>query len=237
MAMRRFWAVFALLAGCAPPETTPPSPEDRVRLQETLRSALESPYVLARFYAEYEVDNQVKVSCRGTTRGFRSGVVLVEEESPTGAPLRVLRVGDRAWVFKDGWQDAIGTGLEGLGTGFQNPYEVLSILDSAAAPFVISSRGWMMCPDMKDMGFLLPLLSRSAAAPPAGSRIEGALKSGFKGGPLPTRFSVSNGGSAIWIAKLDIVTWGAAPPMQFDEVPAPFTPEMRAAVRKATEGR
>jgi hypothetical protein len=239
MPMRHSWAVFALLAGCGSPPSDLPviTPEDRAPLQERLRAALSAPHVVGRFYAEYKVGNQVRTSCRGIARAFRSGVVLIEELSESGPELRVLRVGDRAWVYREGWQDATGTPLAGLGTGFQSPYEVLAVLDVAAAKFVAAERGGMACPDMKDLEFFRPLTDRAGVRPPAGARIEGLLKLGFRDGPLITKFTVQSGGSVIWAAKMDIMSWGAAPPMTFDEIPAPFTPEMKAAVRKATEGR
>ena len=51
---------------------------------------------------------------------------------------------------------------------------------------------------------------------------------------LVTRISAESG-NAVWIAKLDIDRWGPAPPMRFDDIPAPFTPDMNAAVRKAQQ--
>jgi len=239
MPMRPSWAVFALLAGCGSPPSGLPAitPEDRAPLQERLRAALSSPHVAGRFYAEYKIGTQVRTSCRGIARAFRSGVVLIEERSESGPELRVLRVGDRTWVYQEGWRDATGTPLAGLGTGFQSPYEVLAVLDGAAAKFVAAERGGMACPDMKDFEFFSPLTDRAGVRPPPGARIKGLLKLGFRDGPLVTKFYVEGECSVIWAAKMDIMSWGAAPPMQFDEVPAPFTPEMRAAVRKATEGR
>lgn len=236
--MRRTWAALALLAGCAapPPEVVPPSPEDRARLQERVRSALEAPFVLARFYAEHEVDGRVRISCRGIARGFRSGVVWIEEESLSGSTRRLLRVGDRAWVYEDGWRAAGEKGLDGLGTGFQNPQEVLLVLEAAAERFVPSRQGGLACPGLKDMGFLRPLTDRSDARPPVEAPIEGVLKTGFREGPLTTRFGVTDAARSVWIAKVDIESWGPAPPMSFDDIPAPFTPDMKAAVRKALEG-
>jgi len=236
--MRRSCAVFALLAGCAspPPGPAPLDQADARRLEERLLAAFGAPYVLGRYYAEYEVGGKVLMSCRGTSRGFRSGVVLIEEESNSGAQLRILRVGGRAWIYKEGWQDTAGTECEGLGTGFQNPHDVLSALDSASSKFVPHRQGGMDCPG-RDRSFLRALSDRAGAHPPAGAPIEGVLKTGFREGPLVTRFSAENGPSTVWIAKMDIVSWGPAPPMTFDDIPAPFTPDMRAAVRKATEGK
>ena len=236
--MRRSWIVFALLSGCAAPapESAPLVPEDLDHLQERVRTALESPFVLSRFYAEYEVDSKVKVSCKGTSRGFRSGVVLIEEESPAGPPRRGLRVGDRAWIYEGGWKDASEAGLKDLGAGFQNPYEVLAVLETAAGKGLFYNRGGMVC-EMKDPGFMSPLFARPGAETPEEVQIDGTMKSGFREGPLVTRFSVSNGTKLFWLAKVDIVSWGSAPPMQFDDIPAPFTPDMKAAVRKATEGK
>ena len=235
--MRRFAAVLALLAGCStPPEAPAPTPADRGPLQDRLKAALDAPYALGRFYAEHEVDNKVTFSCRGTSRGYRSGIVLIEEETPAGAPLRILKVGDRVWTFEEGWKETDGTPLRRLGSGFQSPFEVLAALDAAADAFAPGRQGGMDCRRWNATQFLGPLTDRSKA-PPAGSRFEGVLKSGFREGPLVTRFSAENGSSEVWIAKMDIVSWGAAPPMSFDDIPAPFTPEMNAAVQKATERR
>src|SRR6185295_15637429 len=145
---RPFWAVFALLAGCGSPPSDLPAitAEDRAPLQERLRAALAAPHVVGRFYAEYKIGTQVQTSCRGIARAFRSGVVLIEERQESGPELLVLRAGDRTWVYRDGWQDATGTPLAGLGTGFQNPYEVLAVLDAAAGEFVAANRGGMACP-------------------------------------------------------------------------------------------
>lgn len=235
--MRRLLAALVLLAGCASPAPAPPDAADRAHLQQRLRDALDAPFVLGKFYAEYEVDGRVKVKCKGTARAFRSDVVMIEEESESGPPLRLLRVGDRAWMYKEGWQDAAGTAWEGLGAGFQDPYEVLAVLDTAAARFVPHWQGGISCPDLKGADLLRPLSNRAGVHPPKGAAVDGVLKRGFSEGPLVTRFSAETGPSTVWIAKMDIVSWGPAPPMTFDDIPAPFTPDMKAAVRKATEGK
>ena len=234
--MKRFWVVLLLFPGCASPKLEPASrtPEDRERLHERLQEASGSPFVQGRFYAEYETGGKVVMSCRGTARGFRAGVVLIEEESKSGAPLRLLRVGDRAWVYKEGWQDTAGTPSESVGTGFQNPYDVLAALDGAGEKFIPHRQGGIECP-LRDASMLRALSDRAGAQPPPDARIEGVLKAGFRDGPLVTRFSAEKGASTVWIAKMDIVSWGPAPPMRFDDIPAPFTPDMKAAVRKATE--
>jgi hypothetical protein len=243
--MRRLGALFAFLAGCAAPSPPPHvlDSDDRAALRERLQAAFEAPFVMGRFYGEYEVGGRVLFSCRGTSRSFRSGVVLIEEESKTGPPLRALRVGDKAWIYKEGWQDTAGTECEGLGTGFQNPHDVLSALDAAGSKFAPHPQGGMDCPG-RDRSFLRALSDRARADTSVGMPIEGVLKSGFRDGPLVTRFSfllerqTSPGPlEIVWIAKMDIVSWGPAPPMTFDDIPAPFTPDMKAAVRKATEGK
>lgn len=236
--MRRALAALAILAGCGSPSSglAPLVPDDRPFLQERVREALDAPYVVANFYAEYESAGQVKASCKGTSRGFRSGVVLVEEESGPGGRRRILRVGGRAWIYNEGWRDASGAGLKNAGAGFQDPYEVLAVLDSAAQRFVAAPGGGMECAGVKGFKILGPLLDRADAQPPAEAAIDGLLKSGFRGGALVTRFSITRG-SEFWMAKADVVSWGPAPPMTFDDIPAPFTPEMKAAVRKATEGK
>jgi hypothetical protein len=244
--MRRLGAFFALLAGCTAPSPSPrpyaPDSEDRAALRQRLQAASEAPFVMGRFYGEYEVGGKVLFSCRGTSRGYRSGVVLIEEESKTGPPLRALRVGDKAWIYKEGWQDTAGTDCEGLGTGFQNPHHVLTALDSAESVFIPYQQGGIDCP-VRDRSFLRALSDRAGAHPPADAPILGVLKAGFREGPLVTRFSfelepqISGQPVIVWIAKMDIVSWGAAPPMTFDDIPAPFTPDMKAAVRKATEGK
>jgi hypothetical protein len=213
-----------------------PDSGDLAALKERLQAAFEAPFVMGRFYGEYEVGGKVLFSCRGTSRSFRSGVVLIEEESKSGAPLRVLRVGGRAWIYKEGWQDTAGTECEGLGTGFQNPHDVLSALDLAGSTLAPHQQGGMACPG-QDRSFLRALSDRAVAHPPSDAPIDGVLKTGFREGPLVTRFSTESGPSTVWIAKMDIVSWGAAPPMTFDDIPAPFTPDMKAAVRKATEGK
>lgn len=234
--MRRICLAAVLMAGCSSPsgESTLPTGEDRAQLLERLEAALQAPYVSGRFYAEYEVDGRVLMKCRGISRGFRSGVVMIEEESESGGPLLLLRVGDRAWIYKDGWQDSAGTGWAGLGRGFQNPYDVLAILESAAEKFLPHRQGGIFCPALKGHAILEPLSDRAGAHPPERAPIDGVLKKGFREGPLVTRFSAEEG-SAVWIAKMDIVNWGPAPPMRFDDIPAPFTPDMKAAVRKALQ--
>lgn len=232
--MRRLAATLLLISGCASP-ASPPSAADQESLQARLRSALDSPYAVGRFYAEYEADGRVLMKCRGTARAFRSGIVQVEEEAATGTPLRLLRVGDRAWIHRDGWKDAAGTEWETLGTGFQSPYEVLQALETAAEKFAAHRQGGIVCPG--DRRMLDPVACRARSHPPEDVPIEGVLKAGFRDGPLITRFSAEIGTSTVWIAKMDIVSWGPAPPMRFDDIPAPFTPDMKAAVRKATEGR
>ena len=235
--MRRLWMLL-LLAGCASPAPpAPPDPEDRAALQKRLRDALDAPFVMGKFYAEYEVGGRIRAKCRGTARAFRSGVVMIEEETESGPPLRLLRVGERAWHYREGWLDAAGTPWAGLGTGFQDPYEVLGVLETAAGQFVPHRQGGMSC---KGGNILGPLTNRAGVAPPQGTEVDGVLKTGFREGSLVTRFSSItkvNGAEAAWIAKLDIVGWGGAPPMTFDDIPAPFTSDMKAAVRKATEGK
>lgn len=233
MASRSGLFALILLAGCTSTPAAPappPGAEDQARLRERLREALESPYVLGRYYAEYEVGGKVLTRCRGTARGFRSGVVLIEEETESGAPLRLLRVADRAWMFQDGWREAVGTAWESVGSGFQSPYEVLEALEKAAEAFTPHRQGGIDCPSGRAL--LRPLAERAGAHPAAEQPVEGVLKSGFKDGPLVTRFSAGQG---AWIAKMDVVSWGPAPPMRFDDIPAPFTPDMKAAVRKALQ--
>jgi hypothetical protein len=129
-----------ILAGCSAPAPTPaaPTPEDREFLQERIRAAIESPYVQGRYYAEYETGGKVVMSCRGTVRGFRMGVVLIEEESESGAPLQLLRVGNRSWIFKEGWQDTAGT-PNASGNGFQS-LRSLAALDLAEEKFLPHGR-------------------------------------------------------------------------------------------------
>jgi hypothetical protein len=231
--MKRAWPILALLAGCSTSPAYVPDSDDRAHLQARLREALDSPHVMGKFYAEYESGGRVLTSCRGTARGFRSGVVMIEEESKTGAPLRLLRVGDRAWIYNEGWKDSAGTGWAGLGTGFQNPFAVLAALESSSGVLVPHEQGGLAC--SADRSMLRPLTERAGAHPPAEAPIDGVLKSGFREGPLVTRFSAETGPSTVWIAKMDITNWGAAPPMSFDDIPAPFTPDMKAAVRKALQ--
>jgi hypothetical protein len=159
---------------------------------------------------------------------------MIEEDAKSGPPRRLLRVGDRAWVYEDGWKDSAGTGWAASGTGFQNPQVVLAALEPAAAAFVPHRQGGIECAG-RDRSILRPLTDRAGAQPPSGAPIEGVLKSGFREGSLITRFSAENGPSNVWIAKMDIVTWGPAPPMTFDDIPAPFTPDMKAAVRKVLD--
>lgn len=236
--MRTFLAAaFAILAGCGTPSTPAPAPlttEDRAGLAKRLRAAIESPYVLGRFYAEYETEGKVRTSCRGISRAYRTGVVFIEEEPASGSPTMLLRVGGRTWVFDEGWRDAAGTRWAGLGTGFQNPYEVLSTLEAAAETFQPHRQGGMACAGPGAEAALRPLVERAGAGPPAGAPVDGVLKSGFRDGSLVTRFSAESGRS-VWIAKMDIVSWGPAPPMRFDDIPAPFTPDMKAAVSKALQ--
>lgn len=230
--MKHALAALLFLAGCTstPAAPAPLGAEDQARLRERLREALESPFVLGRYYAEYEVDGRVLTKCRGTARGFRSGVVLIEEETESGTPLRLLRVADRAWMFKDGWREAAGTAWESGGAGFQNPYEVLEALEKAAEAFAPHRQGGIDCPGGRAL--LRPLAERAGAHPAAEQPVEGVLKSGFRDGPLVTRFSAGHG---AWIAKMDVISWGPAPPMRFDDIPAPFTSDMKAAVRKALQ--
>jgi len=237
--MRRPWILLGFLTSCASPapESLPPSAEDRDNLQARVRAALQAPYVMGRYYGEVEVDGKVVSSCRGTSRGFRSGVVMIEEESATGAPLRLLRVGDKAWIYDVGWKVAAGTRWAAAGTGFQNPYEMLSVLETAAEKFLAHRQGGIWWSDGRNRALLDALSDRAERYPPAGTDIEGVLRTGFRDGPLVTRISAETGSDTVWIAKMDIETWGAAPPMQFDDIPAPFPPEMRAAVQKATEGK
>lgn len=232
--MKRAWPLLALLASCSAPPPYVPDSDDRAHLQARLREALDAPFVMGRFYGEYEVDGRIVTSWRGTARGFRSGVVMIEEASRAGAPRRLLRVGERAWIFNDGWKDTAGTAWAGLGMGFQNPFVVLEALEPAAAAFVPHRQGGIDCPG-RDRSILRPLTDAPGASPPADATIDGVLKSGFREGPLVTRFSAESGLSTVWIAKMDIVKWGAAPPMSFDDIPAPFTPDMKAAVRKALQ--
>src|SRR5688572_19446811 len=194
-----------LLTGCSSTDgrtDSPPDDQDRARLRERLREALESPYVLGRYHAEYEVGGRVLTKCRGTARGFRSGVVLIEEETESGAPLRLLRVADRAWMFKDGWREAAGTAWESVGAGFQSPYEVLEALEKAAEAFAPHRQGGIDCPGGRAL--LRPLAERAGAHPAAEQPVEGVLKSGFRDGPLVTRFSAGQG---RWIAKMDVIHW------------------------------
>lgn len=225
----------ALLAGCSPPQAppAPPTPEDRAALKERLEEAQAAPYVSGRFYAEYEVEGRVLMKCKGVTRGFRSGVVMIEEESDSGAPLQLLRVGGKSWFYKEGWKDAAGTPWESLGTGFQNPYDVLAVLQASTKEFVPHRLGGMSL-TVADRAILDPLSKRAGAGPPGDVRLEGVLKKGFREGPFVTAVNAQSG-SAWWIAKLDIDRWGPAPPMRFDDIPAPFTPDMNAAVRKAQQ--
>ena len=236
--MRRSWILLGLLTSCASPAPSadPPSAADRESLQARLRAALEAPYVMGKFYGEVEVDGKMVASCRGTSRGFRSGVVLLEEEPASGAPLRLLRVGDKAWIYDDGWKNAAGTRWAAAGTGFQNPYEMLSVLETAAEKFSPYRQGGISWSDGRNRALLNSLSDRAERYPPAGTEIEGVLKKGFRDGPLVTRISAETGNDTVWIAKMDIVNWGPAPPMQFDDIPAPFPPEMRAAVQKAQQG-
>ena len=236
--MRPFLAAaIAVLAGCGTPSTpTPAAPtaEDRAGLAKRLRAASEAPYVLGRFYAEYETEGAVKTSCRGISRAYRTGVVFIEEEPAAGAPTLLLRVGGRTWVYEDGWRDAAGTRWARLGTGFQNPFEVLTILEEAAEAFQPHRQGGMRCAGPGAEAALRPLVDRAGVGPPAGVPVDGVLKTGFQDGSLVTRFSAESGRS-VWITKMDIVSWGPAPPMRFDDIPAPFTPDMKAAVSKALQ--
>jgi hypothetical protein len=207
---------------------------DLAALKDRLQEAQAAPYVSGRFYAEYEVDGRVLMKCKGVTRGFRSGVVMIEEESETGSPVQLLRVGGKSWIYKEGWQDSTGTPWASLGQGFQNPFEVLNVLQAAADRFVPHRQGGMALDEIRDRAILDPLSARAGAAPSGAVRLEGVLKQGFRDGPLITRISAEDG-KAMWLAKLDIDRWGPAPPMRFDDIPAPFTPDMNAAVRKARQ--
>ena len=108
--MRRPWAALVLLAACAapPPQSHPLDPADKAGLQEAVRAALDSPFVLSRFTLERGGGGHGVETGRGSARGFRSGVVWVEESWDSGHSRRLLRVGDRAWVHADGcgqnWQ-------------------------------------------------------------------------------------------------------------------------------------
>ena len=234
--MRRILLAAALLAGCSSPQPPPApvTPGDLAALKVRIEEAESAPYVTGRFYAEYEVDGRVLMKCKGVTRAFRSGVVMIEEENDAGAPLQLLRVAGKSWIYKEGWQDSTGTPWASLGTGFQNPYEVLDLLEAAAGRFVPHRQGGMSLEEVRDRAMLDPLSVRAGAGPPGTVRLEGVLKAGFRDGPLVTRISAESG-KAVWIAKLDIDRWGPAPPMRFDDIPAPFTPDMNAAVRKAQQ--
>ena len=233
--MKRAWPILVLLSACSTSRPAIPDVDDRHHLEARLREAGDAPFVMGRYYAEYETDGRVVTNCHGTARGFRSGVVMIEEDSLTGATRRLLRVGDRAWIYDGGWKDSAGTEWAAFGTGFQNPFVVLDALESAAKAFVAHRQGGIECP-APDRSILAPLTERKGAEVPSGTAIEGVLKSGFREGSLITRFSAESGPSKVWIAKMDIVNWGPAPPMTFDDIPAPFTPDMKAAVRKAMDG-
>jgi len=220
----------ALLAGCSAPA---PEPEgDRDALAAAFGNALGSAYLLARFEGTTEND----VAVKGTARWYRSGVLLVDMDEKGGGRVRLLKIGAQAWIFDASAQAWIAARpAQGIyARGLANPYELVSSLNAEVRAFR-SQRGGFVWNEAGAGGreLLDPLLRLIDIDPEAecrlGIRVEvkapDRMRIGFSGRVL----------ARLCFASVEIRSSATPPPMQFDDIPSPFTPEMKAAVRKATE--
>jgi hypothetical protein len=229
---RSIGLVLALLASCAAPV---PEPEgDRSALAAAFQQTLGASYLVARFEGSADGNRRAK----GTSRWYRSGVLLVDMEESGGGRVRLLKIGAGAWAFDESagaWIDAAKAGRADVGGGFANPVELISALNSEVESFQ-ARRGAYLKHESgpRSREFLKPLLGGVEPA-------EGESRLGIRvevGGPDRMRIEFSGRVDARrCMAWVNIRSSGTPPPMQFDDVPSPFTPEMNAAVLKATEAK
>jgi len=231
--MKKIVGLFlALLAACSAPAPEPE--ESKEALAAAFKESLAAAYLLARFDGITENEMQV----RGTARWYRSGVLLVDMKETGSGRVRLLKIGAQAWIFDEpskAWTDAARAGRAEDGMGFAHPFELISALSLEVPSF----KGWHGAFVLRDAGgkgdeYVKPLL-RGAGKGGAESRLGVRVELG-ESQKMRIEFS-GRVGSRRCMASVDIHSSATPPPMQFDDIPSPFTPEMKAAVRKATEAK
>lgn len=214
---------------------------DRHLLERAFQSVLGADSLTATFSGRVVEGSNPAREVRGVARWYRGGILTVDVEAPEEERDRILRIGDRAWRFDaaGGKWDSVAGRKEG--TGFQDPFELLSTLHRALerAPEVrIHENEPIIVIDEPDgIALFGPLLrgekfmtgtSHAMLDLDGGSSIQRVdLKAGYMAGysvPYPIRCD----------ARVEIIP-SQTPPMKFGDIPAPFTEEMRAAVQKAGE--
>lgn len=222
----------AALAGCAAPAPEPEGSRDALAV--AFQESLAASHLLAHFEGIADGDRAVK----GTARWYRSGVLLVDMEEKGGGRVRLLRIGGQAWIFDEAaqaWTDAARAGRAEDGMGFAHPFELISALSLEAQSFKGRHGGFVLRDTGSKGGEYVKPLLRGADKVKAETRLGVRVEVG-ESHRMRIEFS-GRVGSRRCMASVDIRSSATPPPMQFDDIPSPFTPEMNAAVRKATEAK
>ncbi len=117
--------VILALAACAltqDPQGRVQSSIEKVRAQKSFRT---------EFTAVIKAPDSDPMELKGETVCVTGGVLFIHYRGSGGDIKRIVRVGDKAWVYHplaEEWVTAEELGMNGAGRGVQNPDEVLTVL-------------------------------------------------------------------------------------------------------------
>ena len=252
--MRRLSLIILFALGCqAPPEPKSPiapSANATEYFHHSLDAVLSAAYVASRFEGQVKDESGAELSARGIARWYRSGVLLIELESAGGEALRLLRIGDRAWRFKQQPAEwALYEGPDRPGTGLQDPYglvaginvhrESFKFWEPKGKCFHAAWDDWELEPAPAALASLFHCLVPDLRVNEGATRLRAEALIEEKGlGQVKVKGVIAgsrNGTERTYKvdSSVQLLFQPAPPPMQFEDIPAPFTPDMKAAVRKA----
>jgi hypothetical protein len=121
----------SILACAAQEPKAPPA-----RLAEAVKASRSQPGYQTTFKSTLAVPQSAPLEYRGEATWAAPGVLSVQYTATGGDHKRIVRAGDKAWVWHslvEDWVTAEEAGMAAAGKGIQNPDEMLAVLGERAA--------------------------------------------------------------------------------------------------------
>ncbi|MHC4607251.1 MAG: LolA family protein [Planctomycetota bacterium] len=158
--------ILLFLFCCCGQDEKPRAPVDD--LKDAIAKVRGKPSYEVRYKATIKAPNSDPMVIQGTSLWVRPGVLYVHYKASGGDEKRIIRVGERVWLYHElveGWVTAEQCGNRGAGRGVQNPDEVLGVLQQHVKDVKEAGEGKME--DREVRSFVVKM---------SGPEIEGIMK-------------------------------------------------------------
>jgi len=132
--------MMAMVLGCA----TQATQDGAAKAKAAIQKVADSGSYKVKFTATVTTPGSDPVVHEGETVRVKGGVLFIYAKASGGAEKRIVRVGNKVWVYHEvaeDWVDAAENAAAGAGRGVQNPDEVLDIISKHLEKATLSADG------------------------------------------------------------------------------------------------